>query len=222
MPIDRTRARALANASVARGDAVGWFDELYKEAQAGETVVPWVDRVANPLVVAWLDRERLPGGLALDVGCGLGDNAIALAERGFFVDAFDVSATAVAAARQRWCAHPAASRITWHVADLLNLPTTFSAYDLIVECYTLQVLPPEPRHRAAEVLSTRLALGGILLVIARGRDEAEPAGEMPWPLTVGEVHGIATPTVKLVNFEELLDDEVPPVRRLRATFRRMA
>ena len=29
---DRTRARALASESIARGDAVGWFERLYAEA----------------------------------------------------------------------------------------------------------------------------------------------------------------------------------------------
>jgi len=32
---DRTRARALANESITRGDAVGWFERLYAEAERG-------------------------------------------------------------------------------------------------------------------------------------------------------------------------------------------
>src|SRR6185369_8168068 len=61
--MDRTRARALANESVTRGEPTAWFETLYSEAAAGSTVVPWADLVPNPHLVAWLDahaRERFP------------------------------------------------------------------------------------------------------------------------------------------------------------------
>src|SRR5512135_3720829 len=96
---DRTRARSLAQESIARGDPVGWFERLYAEAAEGDAVVPWADCVANPHVVEWLDRHAPPVGRALDIGTGLGDVAEELARRGFEVVAFDVSASAVAAAR---------------------------------------------------------------------------------------------------------------------------
>jgi hypothetical protein len=43
---------------------------------------------------------------------------------------------------------------------------------------------------------------------------------MPWPLTRAEVEAIATPDLALVRFEDFLDGEDPPVRRLRALFQR--
>jgi hypothetical protein len=43
---------------------------------------------------------------------------------------------------------------------------------------------------------------------------------MPWPLTRAEVEAIATPDLALARFENFLDREDPPVRRLRALFRR--
>ena len=54
---DRTRARRLASESIAMGDATGWFERLYAEAQGGEAVVPWADLAPNPHVVEWLDRD---------------------------------------------------------------------------------------------------------------------------------------------------------------------
>jgi SAM-dependent methyltransferase len=215
--MDRTRARALAAASVARGDAVTWFETLYREADAGTAVVPWADRVPNPHLVAWLDATALASGRALDVGTGLGDNADELARRGFDVVAFDVSATAVARARERF---PAAS-VDWRVADLLApLPAWRGAFDLVVETYTLQVLPPPARALAARVLPTLVAPGGTLLVIARGREPDEPEGAMPWPLTRAEVEAVGGEALTLVRLDDFPDDEDPPVRRLRATFRR--
>jgi SAM-dependent methyltransferase len=214
---DRTRARSLASESIARGDATGWFERLYAEARTGEAVVPWADLAPNPHVVDWLDREAPDSGRALDVGTGLGDTAHDLARRGFEVLAFDVAPTAVAEARRRF----PTSQIDWRVADLLRLPGEWTgAFDLVVECYTLQVLPPEVRPAAAAALAGAVAPGGWLLVVARGREPGEAPGEMPWPLTRAEVEAIGGPELRLEGFEDFVDHEDPPVRRLRAAFRR--
>ena len=214
---DRSRARALANESIGRGDAIGWFERLYAEAERGEAVVPWADLAPNPHVVEWLDREAPPPGRALDIGCGLGDTAEDLARRGFDVTAFDVAPSAVEQARRRF----PESRVDYRVADLLRLPAELEgAFDLVVECYTLQVLPPEARARAVAALRRTLRPGGTLLVVARGREPEEPRGQLPWPLTRAEVEGIAGAGLVLAGFEDFLDAEDPPVRRLRAWFRR--
>ncbi len=212
---DRSRARTLARESIERGDAVGWFERLYEEANRGAAVVPWADLAPNPHVIAWLDREAPSLGRALDVGCGLGDTAEALAGRGFRVVAFDVAKSAVEQARRRF----PKSSVDYRVADLLALPREFEgAFDLVIECYTLQVLPPAARKRAVAALRRTLAPGGALLVVARGRDDEEPPGEMPWPLTRREIEAIATPVLPLVAFEDFVDHETPPVRRFRALF----
>jgi len=207
----------LAKESIARGDAVAWFEALYREADAGTTVVPWADRVPNPHLVEWLDANPTVRGRALDVGTGLGDNAEELARRGFDVVAFDVAATAVARARDRFPGSP----VGYVVANLLDPPADWrDAFDLVAETYTLQVLPPAAREAAAAALRTLVAPGGTLLVIARGREPEEPEGAMPWPLTCGEVEALAGDRIALESFEDFLDTEDPPVRRFRATFRR--
>jgi hypothetical protein len=93
-------------------------------------------------------------------------------------------------------------------------------FDLVVECYTLQVLPSDARADAIVSLRAALAAGGVLLVVARGRDANDPEGEMPWPLTRAEVESIACQGLDLESFEDFVDDEDPPVRRFRAVFRR--
>ncbi len=214
---DRTRARALAQESIARGDAVGWFERLYAEAARGEAHVPWADLAPNPHVVEWLDRRASLGGRALDVGTGLGDTAEELARRGLDVVAFDVSPTAVATARERF----PASAVDYRTLDVLALPRELDgAFDLVVECYTLQVLPPEPRVRALAALRRTVARGGVLLLVARGREPDDPAGEMPWPLTLAEIEAAEGDGLRLVALEDFVDDEDPPVRRFRAELRR--
>lgn len=213
---DRRRARTLARESVQRGDAVGWFETLYAEAARGAAIVPWADLAPNPHVVEWLDREAPRPGRALDIGTGLGDTAEDLARRGFRVVAFDVSPSAVRAVRERF----PDTRVDYRALDLLRLPAALDGtFDLVVECYTLQVLPPEVRGGAAGAIRRTLAPGGTLLVVARGREPHEPAGEMPWPLTRAEVEAIGD-GLERVSFEDFVDREDPPVRRFRAVFRR--
>jgi hypothetical protein len=57
---ERARARQLSAESVAAGDATGWFERLYAEAEAGVSVVPWADGLPDPQLVEWADG--LDGG----------------------------------------------------------------------------------------------------------------------------------------------------------------
>ena len=82
----------------------------------------------SPLLSAWLDR--LPRGRALDVACGLGRNAIHLAANGYAVDAMDISAVALAGARER--ADTAGVAVNWIEADLEQPDIACDAYDVIV------------------------------------------------------------------------------------------
>ena len=210
----------MARAAIERGQPLDWFEELYAEASiAGLSVVPWADLKPNPNLLEWLDREGAgrAGNSALVVGCGLGDDAEELARRGFGVTAFDISSSAVAMARRRF----PASAVDYAVADLFYPPAGWNeGFDLVQEAYTLQVLPAETRLRAVERISSFVAPGGILLVIARGRDADQPAGELPWPLTRAEARLPLECGFEELSFEDYLDSEVPLVRRFRATFRR--
>lgn len=215
----RKRARELADEALAKGQPTQWFERLYHEARAGEAVVPWDDREANPLLVRWLDAHLdalQHGGLALDIGCGMGDNTAELVRRGFEVTAMDIAPSAVKAAADR-CG-PIAEFV---VGDALALPGAWRRrFALVLEVYTLQVLPPRERKIAAEGICTAVAEGGTLLLIARARDQSEPTGSMPWPLTRKEIESLQSETLKLVSFEDLVDHESPAVRRFVATFRR--
>jgi len=216
---DRSTARRLAAESLAQGDPIGWFDKLYVHAEGDASRIPWADRCVNPHLNTWLARRgsNAVGQRALVVGCGLGDDAEALAALGYRVTAFDVSAAAVDWCRQRFMA----SQVDYCVADLLSLPESWtSAFDFVVEIYTLQVLPIELREAAMVQLARALAPGGTLLVVARGRGALEDRGTMPWPLEREELDAFHELGLQTVAFEEFMDDESPPVRRFRVELRR--
>jgi SAM-dependent methyltransferase len=212
----RATARGIAYRYLNSADPLGWFDELYLLAGDDPSIIPWADLEPNPSLVDWLDRRPVPmSGRALKVGSGLGDDAEELARRGFETTAFDISEAAVAWCRRRF----PQSRVSYIVADLLSPPLEWEAgFEFVLESYTLQVLPPELRARAAGCIASFVAPGGMLLVIARGRDPVEPEGRMPWPLVESELTLFQTRGLEMVTFEDYLDTEEPPVRRFRATY----
>ena len=216
--MDRTRARSLASEFVADGRATAWFEVLYAEAKVGAATVPWADFRPNPNLVAWLcQSEPADGRKALKVGCGYGDDVEELSRRGYEVVGFDIAPTAIAACQKRF----PGSTASYVVVDLFDSPIEWRrAFDFVLESYTLQVLPAPERQRAIVRIADFVAPDGLLLVIARGRDANEEKGLMPWPLTPDEIRSFETTGLSLIKLEDCLDDESPPVRRFRATFRR--
>ncbi len=202
--------------SLAAGDPTGWFERLYEAAEAGEVSVPWDRGAPQQLLVEWT-RRRQPAGdgrRALVVGCGLGDDAELVGGLGFDTVAFDIAPGAIRAARRRFPDSPVAYR----TADLLDPPAEWArAFDLVVECITVQSLPDPPRRQAIERIASFLAPGGTLIVVAAAREAAEPADGPPWPLTRKELGAFATGGVELARFEDLFSGAN---RRWRAEFRR--
>lgn len=215
----RRKAGDLARESLAAGDPVGWFEKLYVQAGGEPGAIAWADLAPNPNVFDWLDREQVNGAgcRALEIGCGLGDDAEDLARRGFAVTAFDVSATAIDWCRRRFPGSP----VEYVVADLLNPPAEWArVFDFVLESYTLQVLPPDVRDAAIRRVARFVAPGGSLLVVARGREPSDPPGTMPWPLMRDEFGGFVRAGLEELSFEDFPDDETPTVRRFRAVYRR--
>ena len=218
---DRTRARELAAEFHRKGDPTGWFEPLYQEAEAGKSTVPWANLRPNPRLLEFWKAHSQPtaGKTALTIGCGLGDDADQLAAWGFRTTAFDISETAIRASRKRF-SH---SSVEYLAANLLDLPPAWRhAFDFVFEANTLQVLPAALRPLAIKNIAGFLRPGGLLLLIARGRELSDPEGQMPWPLTRAELSAFTTGGLEELSFEDLLDFEdssEPAVHRFRLLFR---
>ena len=209
-------ARALS-----AGDPTGWFEPLYAAAEEGAAVVPWDRGAPHWLLTAWAGRKALNGDgrRALVVGCGLGADAEYIADRGFAVLAFDISASAIRAARRRF----PGSAVDYQVADLLAPPAGWrEAFDLVVESQTVQALPDPPRRDAIGSIGRMVAPGGTLVVIALARADGEEAGPWPpWPITRAEIESFTATGLAPVTIEEVADaGPEPPGRRWLAEFRR--
>lgn len=217
---DRARARELAAEFSRKGDPTGWFEALYQEGEAGKSVIPWANLCPNPRLLDFWNAHPLPtaGKTALTIGCGLGDDAEQLAAWGFQTTAFDISETAIRACRKRF----PATKVEYLSANLLDPPSVWrSAFHFVFEANTLQALQAALRSRAIENIAEFLCPGGLLLVIARGREPSDPEGQMPWPLTRAELSAFTAAGLQELSFEDVLDLEDPAepvVRRFRVLY----
>jgi SAM-dependent methyltransferase len=197
-------------------DPTAWFDRLYVSAERGEAQIPWDREGPHPRLADWAERAgvRGEGRRAMVVGSGLGQDAEYVAGLGDDTVAFDFSPTAVETARRR---HPE-SRVSYEVADLLAPPDRWTgAFDLVVECLTVQSLPVDTHPLTIAAVGRMVAPGGTLLVIATGREEGEEVDGPPWPLTRAEVESFAQGGLSAVRIEDLRD---PDWLRWRAEFTR--
>jgi SAM-dependent methyltransferase len=144
-----------------------WWDGFYADRTKP---VPFFVPKPDENLVSYLDRGLITGGRALDLGCGPGRNALHLAQRGFHVDAVDLSPTAVEWARERAReagvesgAEPGAGAgVRFHCGDAFALAGTQLAgpYDLVYDSGCFHHLPPHRRISYLALLDRLLAPGG--------------------------------------------------------------
>lgn len=195
----RARAGELQGAFEDRGDALGWFDALYRAAGDDVAHVPWADMAPHPGLSEWLDDEdEIRSGTVLDIGSGLGDNAEALAARGYDVTAFDLSERAVAWAKKRF----ENSKVDYYAADLFAPPDAWiGGFELVHECYTVQALKGEWREKSFEAIAAFVAPGGRLLIHCRSRGNDEEVQGPPWPVSRRELAGFERAGLALQSLE---------------------
>jgi SAM-dependent methyltransferase len=228
----RTRIREIAAEYNERGDKLGWFDEVYRQAAGDVESIPWADLEPNRFFKEWADKHALRGDgrKAFVVGCGLGDDAKFLDELGFDVTAFDISPNAIEWARKL---HNGTD-IKFEVADLFAPPDSFvcgrnppahaggsdnGGFDFVLEIYTIQPLPMELRTRAIDAVASFVAPGGDLVIVCRGRENGEELGQIPYPLSREDLSRFEQAGLTEVEFNEVRDN-VDDERRFIVHYRR--
>lgn len=201
-----------------RDNRADWFRAVYESAGRDAAAVPWADLAPKPALTAWLSANPGGGRAALDVACGLGDNAEALAAAGYATTAFDLAPEAIRWARERF----PASAVEYRAADLFDLPAAWDArFDLVHECYTLQALHGALRAAAFPALARLVAPGGRLLVITRVAPLGAAPDGPPWPLAPAELarfEALGLSREDETAFDLVRGERVIP--HMRAVFRR--
>jgi len=200
-----------------RDDPLGWFDSIYADAEGDHKAVFWADLAPSPYLVEWLKNNPI-GSVskkAIAIGCGVGDDAEAMAEYGYEVTAFDIAPTAIELCKNRY----KKSNVHYLVADLFDYPKEwFEGFDLVYECNTIQVLPGKYRKQAMEAMVSLMKKGGTLLVSCRSRNKGEQEDIIPLPLDKEEIDGFMALGVKEKSFLAYDDDQEPSVPHFFATY----
>ena len=218
MEDSKLSTQRLAKAYADRGNPDGWFEEFYARAEGDICKVYWADLKPNPLLLSWIEKNRSPAGTpAITIGCGLGDDAEALAGHGYQVTAFDISTSAIAMCQQRY----PKSEVDYRVNDLLNPPGNWHrAFRLVYECNTIQILTGSNRIRAIEAIINLVAPGGHILVSCRSRNEGQKTDSFPLELDRQEIDGFVRGGLSEIHFIAYDDDQDPPVPHFFAVYRR--
>ena len=149
---------------------------------------PWIIDGAQSDLIAAVEKGEVRGPTVLDVGCGIGNNAIYLASRGFDVTGVDFSAKAISIAKQK--AREAKVDVTFITLDALKIGTLGKRFDTIIDFGLFHNITGDSRKRYVRGLSDVCVSKGQFLMQCMG----DKAGEYdvyphfyPKPLSQDEI-----------------------------------
>ncbi len=172
-----------------------WFEKLYSGTTESGEGVPWANMASHPFFKSWVDQHQISGNgkTALVVGCGLGDDAIELEQKGYEVTAFDVSKSAIELCKKRF----PTSKVKFVQADLIQgIEDWHRKFDFVLEIFTIQALPPKYEETLIKHISDFVSDNGKLVIITEIQKEKRTFEKgPPWLLNTDyieffENHGL--------------------------------
>lgn len=155
-------------------DRTRWWNDAYRDDD-----VPWETARPQTEIVARAESGAVDGRV-LDVGCGVGTEALALADRGHDVVGVDFAAAAVDRARERAAERDVDGDVRFLVADALALPAAdLGTFDTVVDVGLLHTLERGDRPAYAASLASVLETGGRAVLLEFGADAPDDWGPIP-------------------------------------------
>lgn len=143
---------------------------------------PWDIGRPQPQFVQLAEAGKISGRI-LDVGCGTGENALFLAERGLEVVGIDGAPRAIEKARAK--ARSRGVKVLFEVADALALATPSTPFDTVIDSGLFHVFSDEDRPRLRDSLARVIRPSGTYLMMCFS--EREPGDWGPRRVTQAEI-----------------------------------
>jgi len=121
---------------------------------------PWDTQITPPELAAYVQQQ--PPGLALDLGCGTGTNAIYLAKHSWQVTGIDFSWKAIRMAKRK--TKHERSKVDFRVGDVTDLKDIEEQFNLILDIGCFHILNRDQRAKYLENLDQFLIEGGSFLM----------------------------------------------------------
>jgi predicted GIY-YIG superfamily endonuclease/2-polyprenyl-3-methyl-5-hydroxy-6-metoxy-1,4-benzoquinol methylase len=165
-------------------EPTGGWESVYRDLSHDK--IPWNAGGPDSDLVALLKSGRVPEGQALDLGCGLGYDAVEMARAGFRVLAIDLSETAIKHATERAEKAGLSAVVDFVPGDVLTFQSVRGAFSLVHDRGFFHVLEPGPTRKKYVALAAN-ALSEDGLFVLRVFSDKEPAGPGPFRLSKKEL-----------------------------------
>jgi len=139
---------------------MGWWESAYEGSP------PWDIGGPQPEIVKLVkDGEIKKGSKILDIGCGLGDNAIFLAENGYSVTCMDIAHRAIEKGKAK--ANKRKVHVNFLVGDVLELDKYFheDSFQAVIDSGLFHSLDDSERERFAKQVFKILMNSGTYFML---------------------------------------------------------
>jgi cyclopropane fatty-acyl-phospholipid synthase-like methyltransferase len=170
------------------------WDEIYKGTPAWDVGHP------QPAFEALIEDGEIKPGIALDIGCGRGENAIMLAMNDCVVTGIDLSEIAVSDAKFK--AVERRVNVNFVVGDVIRLDELFkeSEFDVIIDSGLFHTMTDEDRPIFARQVYRALKPRGKYFMLCFS--DKEPSGPGPRRVSKAEIEHTFTPLFKIVYIKD--------------------
>jgi len=152
------------------------WEEVY--ARGNPEALPWNAGGPDPDLVRLVTEGTIPVGQALDIGTGLGHDAVFLIRHGFNVIAIDLSPSALKLAREN--ASAAGFFGFFQQGDIRRIPVEDHFVDFANDRGCFHVLAPADRPKAVDEVGRVLRKGGLyLLHVFSDKEPPSPPAPLP-------------------------------------------
>lgn len=158
---------------------MSWWERAYEGSP------PWDIDAPQPEIIRIVENDEVKKTHVLDIGCGLGDNAIFLANKGFYVTCLDIAHLAIRKGRAK--AAKQKVRVDFRVGDALKLDEYFAegSFDSVIDSGLFHSLDDEERDRFVAQIRRVLVKGGKYFMLCFS--DKEPGTEGPRRISRQEI-----------------------------------